>query len=98
MSRSTKTATNETSLHWERVGGSCAGIAADYGPWAFRVYAWQPGSYLASARNHETGEVREIGAQAGEVKTSAAGKAFCEETYRELRRDDLAAGITREVD
>jgi hypothetical protein len=91
--RSTKTATSETGLHWERVGGAHAGIVAEYGPWRFKVYAWQPGSYLATATNSETGEHRRTGDLAG--MKQGEGRIWCESIYQEARATDRRCGITR---
>lgn len=93
--RSTKTATREPALHWERVGGAHAGIVAEYGPWRFHVYAWQRGSYLATAQNAETGEYRAIGNAVCEIPSQAAGRAWCEKHHLALCAADLAHGITR---
>jgi hypothetical protein len=94
--RSTKTSTREDTLHWERTSGAHAGVEAEYGPVRFRVYAWQRGSYLATAYNDETDErLLRVGNSAGEVRTLAAGKALCEEVFRRLQAEDLKNGISR---
>jgi hypothetical protein len=90
------TTTRDHALKWERVGGAHEGVAAQYGDWQFRVYAWQPGSYLAVASNPRTSEYHEQGNRRGEVRTQRLGKEFCQQRFAAIVAADRAKGIERE--
>jgi hypothetical protein len=88
-----KTVTAKTTITWER---TTSGWEALYGDFVFRVTKWMPGSYTATCRNLVTKEQRlDRGQTAGEVPSVAYGKSLCEECFRQIRREDVAAGIER---
>lgn len=93
--RSTRTSTDERSLHWERGYSAGASWQAEYGDYRFRVWRWQRGSYLATARNTETGEEHQHGWLAGELTTAADAREWCEVIFQRLRQEDRARGIER---
>lgn len=88
-------AKEQICLEWNRTAGAHAGIAAEFGPWRFTIYAWQKSCYLVSLSNHETGEYRSFGNNQGELTTQREGRKIAEQWFDEIYAAERRLGIQR---